>query len=201
MLGEVNVLCTFGTLFLYDPHHLGNNITRATDNDRVSQFHTQAFDFIAVVQRGIADGYPAHKYRLQTGDRRHRTGSPDLEIHPLQNGHLLLGRKLVGDCPPRRPGDKAEAFLSRLARKSGDPLAPYWSQRTGRPAEGVVAVIAVSELGLDARGLATTMFVTGHLKGQFLLGQIRPHPSVRWLLGTGEGRPLITDFNWMEIRR
>lgn len=84
---------------------------------------------------------------------------------------------------------------------AGDPVVAYWNQSTGQPAKGVVAVIAVSELGLDARGLATTMFVTGTRKGQFLLGQIRPEPSVRWLLGTGEGRPLITDSNWMETRR
>jgi len=100
--------------------------------------------------------------------------------------------------------DKALAiahYEDRLLEIAGDPVVPYWSQRTGRPAEGLVAVIAVSELGVDARSLASTMFITGHLKGQFLLGQLRPAPSVRWLLGTGEGRPLLADFNWMELRR
>lgn len=89
----------------------------------------------------------------------------------------------------------------RRVEIAGDPVVAYLDQGTGRPAEGVVAVIAIAELGIDARGLASTMFITGSRDGQFLLGQIRPAPSVRWLLGSGEGRPVINDFNWMALRR
>ena len=92
-------------------------------------------------------------------------------------------------------------YEDRRAEIAGDPVIPYLDQGTGHPSEGVVAVIAVAELGVDARGLASTMFITGNRKGQFLLGQLRPAPSVRWLLGRGEGRPLIIDFNWLALRR
>jgi len=92
-------------------------------------------------------------------------------------------------------------YEDRRVEIAGDPVIPYLDQGTGHPSEGVVAVIAVAELAVDARGLASTMFITGNRNGQFLLGQIRPAPSVRWLLGSGEGRPLITDFNWMALRR
>jgi len=149
-----------------------------------------------------------------------------LEHHGAGNGLVQVGsvRRGLGPGPggrgwkvtlPILPGhttplgtvwlnDEALAiahYEDRRIEIAGDPVIPYIDQRTGRPAEGVVAVIALTELAVDARGLATTMFVTGHLKGQFLLGQIEPEPAVRWLLGTGEGRPLITDFNWTETRR
>lgn len=149
-----------------------------------------------------------------------------LEGHGAANGFVEVGsvRRGLGPGPggrgwkvtlPILPGyktplgtvwlnDEALAiahYEDRRIEIADDPVIPYIDQRTGRPAEGVVAVIALTELGVDARGLATTMFVTGHVKGQFLLGQIEPEPAVRWLLGTGAGRPLITDFNWTETRR
>jgi thiamine biosynthesis lipoprotein len=88
----------------------------------------------------------------------------------------------------------------RLTVAGGEELAAYLDLRRGEPTEGVVAVIAVTELAVDAQGLATTLFATGNREGQFLLGQLRPSPSVRWLLGDGDGIPLITDYNWGDTR-
>lgn len=88
----------------------------------------------------------------------------------------------------------------RLAVAGEERLSAYLDLRHGEPSDGVVAVIAVTELAVDAQGLATTLFATGNREGQFLLGQLRPSPSVRWLLGDGQGIPLITDYNWGETR-
>lgn len=91
-------------------------------------------------------------------------------------------------------------FEDRELEIAGDRFPPYLNLRSGQPAGGVVAVIAISELALEAQGLATTMFVTGNRQGQFLLGQLRPLPAVRWLLGSGDVMPLITDYNWSDTR-
>lgn len=88
----------------------------------------------------------------------------------------------------------------RLVTLAGDTIPPYVDQRTGEPVTGVVAVIVRSERAVDAHGLATTLFITGNKKGQFLVGQLQPLPAVRWLLGSGQGRPLLVDYNWSDTR-
>lgn len=110
-------------------------------------------------------------------------------------------RRPLGEVRLRDRALSIAHYEDRRVEIAGDPVIPYLDQGTGHPSEGVVAVIAVTELAVDARGLASTMFITGNVEGHFLLGQIRPAPSVRWLLGSGEGRPLITDFNWMALRQ
>lgn len=97
--------------------------------------------------------------------------------------------------------------LAIAARGDGGPAGaprssvPYIDQRRGRPAEGVVATLAVTELGVDAQGLATTLFIIGSRNGQLLLGGLRPRPSVLWLLGSGTGHPLLVDYRWSEVGR
>lgn len=77
---------------------------------------------------------------------------------------------------------------------------PYLNLRRGRPPEGTLAVVAVTELAADAQGLATTMLVTGPRQGQLLLGNLRPTPSVLWILGSGSGQPLFTDYHWSDLK-
>ena len=78
----------------------------------------------------------------------------------------------------------------------GDRYAAHLNLRNGRPAEGVVATLALSELAIDAQALAITMFVLGQREGMMLLGSLRPEPSVAWLLGHGSGPPLLTTHRW-----
>jgi len=78
---------------------------------------------------------------------------------------------------------------------------PYVNQRTGLPAQGVLALAAVSDLALDAQGLATILFIIGPKEGQLRMGSVRPRPSILWLLGSGEGPPLQVDYRWSEISR
>ncbi len=75
------------------------------------------------------------------------------------------------------------------------------NQRTGRRAQGVLAAAAVTDLAVDAQGLAATMFITGPREGQLRLGSLRPRPSARWFLGSGAGEPLRVDYRWSEVTR
>jgi len=75
------------------------------------------------------------------------------------------------------------------------------NQRTGRPAQGVLATATVTDLAIDAQGLASALFITGPREGQLRLGSLRPRPSVRWFLGGGEGTPLLVDYRWSEVAR
>ena len=84
---------------------------------------------------------------------------------------------------------------------AGERFPPYVDQRTGRPASGVAATAAVTELALDAQALAVSMFITGSREGSLRLGTLRPTPSVLWLLGSGSGNapPILTDFHWSQV--
>lgn len=75
------------------------------------------------------------------------------------------------------------------------------NQRTGRRAQGVLAVAAVTEMAVDAQGLAASLFITGPREGQLRLGSLRPRPSVRWFLGSGTGAPLLVDYRWSDVSR
>ncbi len=91
-----------------------------------------------------------------------------------------------------------------VASPADHPLggaAPYVNQRTGRPPEGVLAAMAVTEQAADAQGLATTLFILGPREGQVRLGSLRPRPSVLWFLGSGAGAPLQVDYRWSEVSR
>ena len=61
--------------------------------------------------------------------------------------------------------------------------------------------MAVSELALDAQGLATSMLILGPRAGQIRIGTLRPRPSLLWFLGSGEGAPLVVDYRWSDITR
>ncbi|HSS77588.1 MAG TPA: FAD:protein FMN transferase [Thermoanaerobaculia bacterium] len=112
---------------------------------------------------------------------------------------------------PRLPGlDEPAGHLNlrdralTVASPADHPLAgvaPYLSQRTGRPPEGILAAVAVTELAADAQGLATSLFILGPREGQVRMGSVRPRPSVLWFLGTGAGTPLQVGYRWSEVSR
>jgi len=81
-------------------------------------------------------------------------------------------------------------------RAGGEQHSPYVDQRSGRPQEGVVATLAVTDLAIDAQGVAGTAFAAGNRRGSMLLGQLDPLPAVLWSLGDGSGQSLVTDFHW-----
>ena len=82
---------------------------------------------------------------------------------------------------------------------AGDRYSAHLDLRSGRPAEGVAATIAVSELAIDAQALAISMLVLGQREGMMRLGSLRPEPSAVWLLGSGDGPPLLTTHRWAAV--
>lgn len=98
--------------------------------------------------------------------------------------------------------DKAAAMISTLdgsLRIADQLFLPYLNQRTGLPAQGLVGVVTVTELAVDAQALAIAMALTGPREGELRLGSLRPNPSVLWFLGSGSGVPLQADHRWGEI--
>ncbi|MEM7050524.1 MAG: FAD:protein FMN transferase [Acidobacteriota bacterium] len=83
----------------------------------------------------------------------------------------------------------------------GDRMAPYLDQRTGQPAQGVVATLTVTELALDAQALSVALFILGSREGEFRVSNLKPEPSVLWLLGSGTGRPLLSSYRWSKARQ
>jgi thiamine biosynthesis lipoprotein len=86
-------------------------------------------------------------------------------------------------------------------RVGGEPFAPFINLRTGRPAEGVLGTVAVTDLAVDAQALSVTLAITGPREGRLRLGSLRPQPSVLWLLGSGTGAPLLVDHHWSALAR
>ncbi len=105
-----------------------------------------------------------------------------------------LAPLLSADEPPDRIylRDRALAVSSQ---------ALLVNQRTGRRAQGVLATATVSEMAVDAQGLAASLFIIGPREGQLRLGSLRPRPSVRWFLGSGAGAPLLVDYRWSDVSR
>jgi thiamine biosynthesis lipoprotein ApbE len=113
---------------------------------------------------------------------------------------------------PRFPGEEGEADQIYLrdrsvstASQTDHPLQggalSYLNQRTGLPTPGTLATVAVTELALDAEGLATAMLILGPREGQLRIGNLRPRPSLLWFLGSGEGSPLVVDYRWSDVIR
>ncbi|MCB9377420.1 MAG: FAD:protein FMN transferase [Holophagales bacterium] len=98
--------------------------------------------------------------------------------------------------------DRAVAILSASDRPisvGGERHAPYLDLSRGRPSDGVLQVLSVSERALDAQSIAYAMFALGPRRGQFRLGGLDPAPSVLWQLGGGEGPPLLTESAWWKV--
>lgn len=142
----------------------------------------------------------------------------------VRNGYVHLGGIYRGFgpgpdgrgwrvAPPLAPGttiplsplfltDKALAIASLTDRplKIGEEtFSPWISHRTGQPVQGTVVTLAITDLALDAQGLAATLTVTGPTEGQLRLGSLRPSPSMLWLQGSGVGEPLQITYHWSDV--
>lgn len=115
---------------------------------------------------------------------------------------------VAGQLEPLSPiflRDRAVALLrpgDRPLRIAGEVFPPYVDLRRGRPGGPAIAgVFVVSELAVDAQAVGYAMFALGPRDGTMLLGALPTRPSIRWLLGTGEGPPVLTDVNWGVVVR
>lgn len=93
-----------------------------------------------------------------------------------------------------------ERSLAVVWRADWPPHHPvHVDQRTGEPPGVAWATAAVTELAIDAQALAVAAMVLGPREGQFRMAALKPVPSVLWLLGRGQGRPLRRDLNWSDL--
>lgn len=94
--------------------------------------------------------------------------------------------------------DQAAAFIS--PGPSTNPSARqdrvWLNQRTGDVTQGVVGVVVITEMALDAQGLASVVFILGEHEGRMRIGVIRPQPAILWFLGSGQSEPLLTTHHW-----
>lgn len=82
---------------------------------------------------------------------------------------------------------------------AGDRYPRYIDQRRGLPSRQAMAVFTVTELAIDAEGLAVTLFVVNQRLGEYRVGLLEPRPSVLWMLGSGEGIPLTVSRHWAQL--
>ncbi len=94
----------------------------------------------------------------------------------------------------------ASPAAARMAM-GGVTFPPYLDQRTGQPIEGIAATLAASNLAVDAEALSASAFISGPRVGSHLIAQLQPKPSILWWLGSGQGKGLLTDYNWSRIVR
>jgi thiamine biosynthesis lipoprotein ApbE len=97
--------------------------------------------------------------------------------------------------------DLSLAVASQLDHPLQGSESSWLVQRTGKPARGVVMTVAVTDLAVDAQGLAITMLINGAREGQLRLGSLIPKPSVLWFVGSGTGPPLVVGYRWSEVTR
>ena len=100
--------------------------------------------------------------------------------------------------------DQALAMASRLAGKieiAGDSYSPYIHQTLGQPTGDKLAILTVSDLAIDAQGLAVSLFLVSEREGRFRLGGLQPPPAVLWMMGSGEGYPLIGQLRWSALAK
>ncbi len=145
-----------------------------------------------------------------------------LKQHGVDNAWVEIGRviRAVGKGPggdgwflelPPAPGEDKPVDQIFLQDQSlaiagaepppGEARALWIDQRTGVPARGVVMVIAVADIAVDAEALSAVLFIGGLWEGQRRLGALEPRPSVYWLLGEGDGTPLQSTYRWSELKR
>jgi len=84
-------------------------------------------------------------------------------------------------------------------RIGGDLYPSYLNQRTGKPSSGVLAAVAGSELAVDAQALSATAMILHPHEGQLRMGSLRPQPAILWVLGSGQGAPLLLDYRWSTV--
>ena len=63
------------------------------------------------MQRGVANRYASHKYRLEPGDWCDRASTADLEFHVFNDRQFFLRRKFLGNGPSGGTGDKPQLPL------------------------------------------------------------------------------------------
>ncbi len=100
-----------GDGLFHRPHHLGNHVPGALDDDDIPYPHVFGSDFILIVQCGARHGDAAHRRRIQHGYGRQHAGASHLDLNVAHTRVYLLRRELERHGEPRRTGRKSQRFL------------------------------------------------------------------------------------------
>ncbi len=108
---EYDVAGIFRTFRKHHVYHLRDHISGAADHDLVANTQAKTFDFVSVMQRGVADQHTGNLNRFETRNGRDSPGPAHLKLHVAYKRHLLLRRKFKGHSPAWRARHKAQLFL------------------------------------------------------------------------------------------
>jgi len=153
--------------------------------------------------RGFAEGYAVD--RAAEALRLGGAANAFITIGAVRRGlGLGAGGKGWAVVLPQVPGQEeptGRVFLRDQSLAVAAQSDRYVNQRTGQPAQGVLTIVTVTDLAVDAQGLAAALLIAGPREGQLRLGSLRPRPSVLWFMGTGSGAPLLVDYRWSAVSR
>ena len=108
-------------------------------------------DVVGVVQRRHGNGGSRDEHRLQHRERSHGARPSDVDLDPLQQGGLLLRRKLERDRPARKlAGGAEEAPIGQLVDLDDHPVGVE-----RRASAALLPLAAEPEQLVDARAALT----------------------------------------------
>ena len=97
-----------GPLALHDLEHLGDDLPRFTDDNRVAYADVQLVDEVLIVQRGVRHRRPREADRFDDSLGCEHAGAADLDDDILHDALLALRRVLIGRRPARGLGRAAQ---------------------------------------------------------------------------------------------
>lgn len=141
-------------------------------------------------ERGVAAGWVAV-------DRVRRAFGASAADHSKAPGWPVVLPQFEGFEGPLETltlRDESLAIAWRRDERNGEPLA--LDHRTGTLPEGVWATLVVTGRAVDAEALAATGLALGSREGRYRIATLHPEPRILWLLGRGQGRPLLEELGW-----
>src|SRR5205807_31876 len=110
--GHVKLFVAARVLLAVDDFNdFGNYVATTLHHDPIANHHSQALDFIMVMQSCAGNGRPANLDRLQRGNRSKLSGTAHLHQDALHLGDATAGRIFVSKGPSRRFSGKSQPFL------------------------------------------------------------------------------------------
>lgn len=112
-------------------------------------------------------------------------------------------RSLLPETVTRLDPEMTPPYLRdrALAVATSDDVPPHVDARSGQPVDKPGAVLVAFGSAADAQAIAAAMLLLGSRGGELRLGSLQPEPAVLWILGTGEGTPLLIEHRWRNFTR
>ncbi len=152
-------------------YNFRNDVASPAQHHSIANADIQGFDFILVVQGGMAYGYAAYKNRLEDGHRGQDSSSAYLDFNIFHQGLHFFRRKFVGNRKTGRPRRKAQYGLGGKVVHLGDGAINFHGKIRAflvcLAHESLDFIKAMAQFAVW-RKLETKILVQGH---QFMLGR------------------------------